>query len=256
MRIRRNTITALIIVFCFTASLFMVIPTRSATSPYDPWIDSNDDGKINLQDLVLLANSYGTTGTPINKTALLLDLEERMDALNASLLSLQEYFNARITTLEATVGEQQVRIADLENEVAVLNASGRALIAEAHSYPYVQTSSVTWVDMQGMNASLPPEAAQRSCMLLIILSGEGRTSELGPYAKVRAMVSGPELPWTLVSPTESMWITSNGMQYYTLTFFMTNALGYDAVKFQWYYSASVGYVTAYTPHAYVIAFPA
>jgi hypothetical protein len=64
MKIGRNMIIAIMITFCFTATLFMVIPIRSANSPYDPWIDYNDDGKINLQELVLLANSYGTTGDP------------------------------------------------------------------------------------------------------------------------------------------------------------------------------------------------
>jgi len=64
MKIGRNMIIAIMITFCFTATLFMVIPIRSANSPYDPWIDYNDDGKINLQELVLLANSYGATGDP------------------------------------------------------------------------------------------------------------------------------------------------------------------------------------------------
>lgn len=64
MKIGRNMIVAIMITFCFTATLFIVIPIRSATSPYDPWIDYNDDGKISLSDLVSLANSYGTTGDP------------------------------------------------------------------------------------------------------------------------------------------------------------------------------------------------
>jgi hypothetical protein len=80
---KRNMIIAIMITFCFAATLFMVIPIRSANQPYDPWIDYNDDGKINLQDLVLLANSYGTSGAPINKTAIILDLQSRVSALEA-----------------------------------------------------------------------------------------------------------------------------------------------------------------------------
>jgi predicted secreted protein len=70
---KRNTIIAIMITFCFTASIFMIIPIRSATSPYNPWVDINDDGKISLQDLVLLANSYGTTGTPLTKASIQFD---------------------------------------------------------------------------------------------------------------------------------------------------------------------------------------
>jgi hypothetical protein len=60
----------------------MIVPTRSQTTyPYDPWEDLNDDGKIDLYDAVMLLNKYGTKGTPINKTALLLNLQQRVEAL-------------------------------------------------------------------------------------------------------------------------------------------------------------------------------
>jgi hypothetical protein len=64
MKIGKNMIIAIMITFCFTASLFIIIPIRSATSPYDPMLDYNHDGKISLADLVAIANSYGTTGDP------------------------------------------------------------------------------------------------------------------------------------------------------------------------------------------------
>jgi len=41
---------------------------------YDPWADLNDDGKIDMRDVYVVARKFGTTGTPINKTALLLEL--------------------------------------------------------------------------------------------------------------------------------------------------------------------------------------
>jgi hypothetical protein len=61
---RRNAIITIIITFCFTTSMLMIIPIKSANQPYDPWLDYNDDGKIGLSDLVSLAQSYGTTGDP------------------------------------------------------------------------------------------------------------------------------------------------------------------------------------------------
>jgi hypothetical protein len=124
MKNRKDMVIVALATFCLTATLFMIISTRSQTAnQYDPWVDLDDDGKISILDAIDLSNVYGTSGTPINKTALLLDLEDRVDALNSSLLNLQAYFNMRITTLEVTVGEQQVRITDLETELAVLNAT-------------------------------------------------------------------------------------------------------------------------------------
>jgi len=48
---------------------------------YEPWIDTNDDGIIDVHDLQALGSAYGTSGTPINKTALLLELQSRLEAL-------------------------------------------------------------------------------------------------------------------------------------------------------------------------------
>lgn len=61
---KRNTIMAIMITFCFTATLFMIIPIRSAINPYNPWLDYDENGAVGLTDLVNLANSYGTTGDP------------------------------------------------------------------------------------------------------------------------------------------------------------------------------------------------
>jgi hypothetical protein len=65
-----------------------------------------------LSDLVSLAKVYGTTGTPINKTELLLNV----NATYTKLLS-------RINSLNASLLEQQAKIAQLESKIAVLNAT-------------------------------------------------------------------------------------------------------------------------------------
>lgn len=67
-----------------------IVATASDGS-YDPWMDLNDDGIIDVQELQLLALIYGASGTPINKTALLLELEARINSLNTTLLT--EYYN-------------------------------------------------------------------------------------------------------------------------------------------------------------------
>ena len=80
-----KTKTMLIVVLA--CSMLLVGITSSA--PYDPWCDLDDDGDIDIFDIVKMAGAYGTTGTPINKTELLLELEGRIDTLNATVMELQ-----------------------------------------------------------------------------------------------------------------------------------------------------------------------
>jgi hypothetical protein len=80
--------TSVVLVVVLSVSLFLVGTTSSAS--YDPWIDLDDDGDIDIFDIVQMAGAYGTTGTPINKTALLLEMQARIDVLNATVSTLNE----------------------------------------------------------------------------------------------------------------------------------------------------------------------
>lgn len=90
MVIKKDIIIAVLATFCLTATLFTIVPARSSPNGYDPWIDLDDDGKIGPYDFYLFSRAYGSTGTPTNKTALLLELQSRIDSLNASLIALQK----------------------------------------------------------------------------------------------------------------------------------------------------------------------
>jgi len=68
--------------FCLTATLLVGV---TSSAEYDPWCDINDDGLIDIVDIVSLAIRFGEEGTPINKTALLLELQDRIDSLNGTL---------------------------------------------------------------------------------------------------------------------------------------------------------------------------
>ena len=59
----------------------MLLVGITSSAPYDPWCDLDDDGDIDIFDIVKIAGAYGTTGTPINKTELLLDLQSRVASL-------------------------------------------------------------------------------------------------------------------------------------------------------------------------------
>ena len=79
-------------VFIFTVAfiaLFCVNTTTSIenlqTDKYDPWLDLNDDGKIDIFDVVMVAMAYGSSGKPYNKTAALIELQAKVSVLEATI---------------------------------------------------------------------------------------------------------------------------------------------------------------------------
>jgi len=70
-------IAAAIATLCLTTTLLMTVPIRSSfkSGEFNPWADLNDDGIVDIFDAIILSNAFETSGTPINKTALLNELE-------------------------------------------------------------------------------------------------------------------------------------------------------------------------------------
>jgi len=60
---KKDLIIAVLATFCLTATLFMTAPTMSQM-PYDPWLDTNDDGIIDIEEIYNAALAYGTMGDP------------------------------------------------------------------------------------------------------------------------------------------------------------------------------------------------
>jgi len=50
-------------------------------SLYNPWCDLNDDGIINIYDVVMVTGRYRSTGVPLNKTALLYNVNNTFTQL-------------------------------------------------------------------------------------------------------------------------------------------------------------------------------
>jgi len=59
---------------------------------YDPWADMNDDGTINILDIANVALVFGTSGEAINKTALLLELQSRVEDLEKRVPKFSSVF--------------------------------------------------------------------------------------------------------------------------------------------------------------------
>ena len=65
MRLRRDVLIAVLATFCLTSALFAVKPSGSLSSKqYDPWMDINDDGRIDMRDITQLCINFMATGDP------------------------------------------------------------------------------------------------------------------------------------------------------------------------------------------------
>ncbi len=64
MKFRRDLIIVALTTFCLTATLFMIVPTRSADDTnWDPWADIREDGIVDIYDAIMLSNAFGSSGT-------------------------------------------------------------------------------------------------------------------------------------------------------------------------------------------------
>jgi len=246
MILKKDLIVAVLATFCLTAILFTAIPIRSTPSPseYDPWIDTNDDGIINYEDLFNLASRYGTFGTPINKTDLLLELQSKVDSLNASILDLE----ARVNALEEPVTTE--RIADAAVTNAKL-AAGAIPFNSTYSTTPQSTTSMDWPDMPDMSVSITLATKSH---VIIMFSSRAWLATTGNFIRVRAKV-GPSdaYPGSAGIPLTdqtSMWWS------YSYVFYLPNVnAGVYTVRIQWRVatSASAGNVAERTLS--VIALP-
>jgi chaperonin cofactor prefoldin len=233
---KRDLVIAVLITFCLTAMLFSVRFTRSQIpGQYDPWLDVNDDGKILIEDVAWVAKAFGASGDPVNKTALLYNVNDtftsllaKIDSLNSSLSELQSSINelkTTIVTMNGTITQLQNSNADLNNRVGILEGNFSTLLNRIDSLeanysvtnlklapyavPFNSTYSNTygwtteqydnWVDMPYMSVTLN---LSRASQFIIMFSGE--LQNLGPdttrentWICIRAMINN-----TVALPSE------------------------------------------------------
>jgi hypothetical protein len=85
-------ISLVVISVLIVGVLYYGMVSAQGPGDYDPWYDVNDDGTIDMRDIGGMARKFGTSGTPINKTELLLDL-------NASVTQLEAKLNAEVGSI-------------------------------------------------------------------------------------------------------------------------------------------------------------
>lgn len=82
-------ITSLALLTILFSSMFLIGTTTSISTKgahdYDPWCDLDDDGDIDIFDIVDIAGRYGSSGKPFNKTAALIELQAKVSVLEATI---------------------------------------------------------------------------------------------------------------------------------------------------------------------------
>jgi hypothetical protein len=66
---RKDLVIAVLATFLLAVTLFTVLPTSSSPR-YDPWVDSNDDGKVSLEDITATLDAFGSKGSPLTKASI------------------------------------------------------------------------------------------------------------------------------------------------------------------------------------------
>ena len=136
---KKDLAIAISVIFCLTATLFLIVPSLSVSSvhSYDPLLDVNDDGVINIVDLSKVAAAFGKSGTPINKTALLLGAGANVYRFNST------YDDTQVTTTSTDYVDMQymsVSITIQNTSVIVIMFSAEATIGDAGQGIFVGAS--------------------------------------------------------------------------------------------------------------------
>jgi len=69
----KNYLVAIMLTALMLALMFIPMSGSQTTVQYDPWADMNDDGKIDMKDIIYEIRLFGTTGNPIDKAAIMCD---------------------------------------------------------------------------------------------------------------------------------------------------------------------------------------
>ena len=68
MRIKKDLVVVALAIFCLTATVFMIRPTKSnpgTTIEPNQWADINDDGTVDIYDAIILSNAFGQPVDPV-----------------------------------------------------------------------------------------------------------------------------------------------------------------------------------------------
>lgn len=148
---KKNLAVVTLTLCILTALIFQTVPTQSSfttTGHYDPWSDINDDGVINILDVVQVVSRYATTGPPVDKTALLYNV----NATFTSLINRIATLNASLTTLHANFDSFNTSLVNIQISLAILENNVGTLETEVTDLATTTTQITSRID--ALNATL------------------------------------------------------------------------------------------------------
>ncbi len=196
MRKRYLVLASAILISTVLSSAISTVSVQS-NGGYDPWIDLNDDGTIDIFDIVAVALAFGASGTPINKTALLLDLEARVDALNATVTALQ----GQLVSVHVESGE-------FDGEV---------------NSDMVEDSGVTTINF----ATAFTSTAKPQMVVIVVLKQSANGLVEGVAIKVVEDIKGAANNWTGFDLTVSKYSDGSSIDDTTLVYVTWIAIGHE-----------------------------
>jgi prefoldin subunit 5 len=122
----KNYLVVVLLCSMILALAFIHNSGSQTTFQYDPWADINDDGKIDIKDVAYVSRLFGTFGDPVNKTALLYNV----NATLTELLSRIDRLNASVTWIQSKVDQLNILVTELQSRVLQLSASVATLNLE------------------------------------------------------------------------------------------------------------------------------
>lgn len=171
--ITKRDLIIILATFCLTFALFTIVPVgsnykTSGIGEYDPWIDPNYDGTVNILDCILISNHWDTTGTPLNKTELLnmndtlAEILARIDSLNNTNAVLQ----SKVDNLTASLAETQIELGNLNNTDISQNSSIIFLMSKVDNL--TASLAETQTKLNSMNATLTQQMSDLEDELYIL----------------------------------------------------------------------------------------
>jgi hypothetical protein len=101
---RRFVIAVLTVACLLTVLVAGIRSSFSGAGDYDPWLDTNDDGKIDMKDIGAVARAFGTSGQNISKAGLAYD-SGWLDIRNETGETYTVTHNLNDTSLQVDVRE-------------------------------------------------------------------------------------------------------------------------------------------------------
>ena len=193
--IKRKYLMLGFLAFCLTATLFIGI-TTSGTSPsiaspaeYDPWCDVNDDGIIDIVDIVSLAIRFGEKGTPVDKGAIAFNSTVVYELTTTTSTS---YVDMEYTKVTITITRPSDLLIMFSSEAGTVPSSGMIFISAMVDGDYAEPGVCAFTPIVFTTDGHSHNLGLSACAFNFLYYNAGAGTHT---VKMKWYVGGPEPPY-------------------------------------------------------------